>query len=75
MFDISSSIGKMLITFGVIMIAVGIIFIFGSKIGIGRLPGDIAIRKGNFAFYFPIVTSILLSVILTIVLNIIKRFF
>lgn len=75
MFDISSSIGKMLITFGVIMIAVGIFFIFGSKIGIGRLPGDIAIRKGNFAFYFPIVTSILLSVILTIVLNIIKRFF
>jgi hypothetical protein len=73
--DFSSSIGKMLITIGVIMIVVGVIFIFGSRIGIGKLPGDIAIKKGNFAFYFPIVTSIVLSIILTIILNIIRRFF
>ncbi|HAG07901.1 MAG TPA: DUF2905 domain-containing protein, partial [Peptococcaceae bacterium] len=41
--------------------------------GIGRLPGDIVIRKGNFTFYFPLVTSIILSIVLTLLLNVLFR--
>ena len=48
-----------------------------AKLGIplGRLPGDIHIQNGNFSFYFPLVSSILISIVLTILLNIIIRLF
>ncbi|MCX8084437.1 MAG: DUF2905 domain-containing protein [Calditerrivibrio sp.] len=62
--------GKILITIGVLLIIVGLFFHFGEKIGLGRLPGDINIKKDNFSFHFPIVTSIIISIILTILLNI-----
>lgn len=61
-----SALGKILIFFGIIMIVVGGLLLFGSKIPfIGRLPGDIAIQKKNFSFYFPITTSIIISIILS----------
>lgn len=63
----------MLITLGLGIAIVGIVLYFGEKIGIGRLPGDIYIRKGNFSFYFPIVTSILASILLTLILSFIKK--
>ncbi|MBA4537172.1 DUF2905 domain-containing protein [Bacillus aquiflavi] len=59
------------------MIIGGIIFLIGflmQFINIGKLPGDIVIKKGNTTFYFPIVTSILLSVILSVVLYFFSRF-
>jgi hypothetical protein len=60
-------LGKMLILLGVFIILVGLFLLFGEKIPwVGRLPGDIIIRKKNFTFYFPIVTSILISIILTL---------
>ncbi|MDI3540895.1 hypothetical protein H0A61_02365 [Koleobacter methoxysyntrophicus] len=62
------SFGKIFITIGIAFIIIGILFFLGSRIGIGRLPGDIYIRKGNFTFYFPIVTSILISIILSLLL-------
>ncbi|ADR17946.1 DUF2905 domain-containing protein [Calditerrivibrio nitroreducens] len=68
-----SGIGKILIFFGLIMIAAGIFLYFGEKFGLGKLPGDIYYKKGDFTFYFPIVTSIVISIILTIVLNIFFR--
>lgn len=69
-----SSFGKMIILIGVILLAVGIFITFAGKIlPLGRLPGDIFVRKGNFTFYFPIVTSILLSIILTLVLKFLGR--
>lgn len=61
----------------VIMMIGGIIFIIGffmQFINLGRLPGDIVIKKGNTTFYFPIITSILLSVILSAIFYIIGRF-
>ncbi|MBU0579994.1 MAG: DUF2905 domain-containing protein [Candidatus Margulisbacteria bacterium] len=62
--------GKMLIIFGVILIIVGGALIIGPKIPfLGRLPGDIYIKKDNFTFIFPITTMVLLSVILTIIVN------
>ncbi len=52
------SMGKMLIILGVILIVIGLAFTYGPKIPwLGRLPGDISIKKDNFSFYFPITTS------------------
>ena len=60
--------GKMLIVVGLIFVGAGILFLFADRLPlrIGRLPGDIAYRRGNFTFYFPWVTSILISVVLTL---------
>ncbi|HOJ92963.1 MAG TPA: DUF2905 domain-containing protein [Dictyoglomaceae bacterium] len=69
-----SFMGKWLILFGIILIILGLIFLFIEKIPfLGKLPGDIKIERKNFVFYFPLTTSILLSLILTIILNIIIR--
>lgn len=66
--------GKILVVFGIIMIVVGGLFMFGSKIPfIGRLPGDIIIQKKNFSFYFPITTSIIISIILSIIMWLLGR--
>ena len=69
----NSEFGKILITFGVILVIVGLIFTIGEKFGIGRLFGDIYYKKDNFSFYFPITTSIIISIILTILLNLFFR--
>ncbi len=67
-------IGKNLIFFGLLLIILGVFLILFDKFPyIGKLPGDIYIKKGNFTFYFPLVTSILLSIILTLILNLIIR--
>ncbi len=67
------NIGKMIIGIGIVTIIVGLALMLGGKIGLGRLPGDILIRRGNFTFYFPLVTGIIISIILTIILNLIFR--
>ncbi|NPV72944.1 MAG: DUF2905 domain-containing protein [Pelotomaculum sp.] len=68
------SLGKMLLFFGILLAATGGLMLVGGRLfGLGRLPGDIFIQKGNFSFYFPLVTCIILSVLLTIVLNLIRR--
>ena len=69
-----SAFGKILIFFGIIMIVVGGLFLFSSKIPfIGRLPGDIAIQKKNFSFYFPITTGIIISIILSFIMWLFSR--
>jgi len=69
-----NGIGKSLIVFGLLLIAIGVIFLFGCKIGwFGRLPGDILIEKKNFTFYFPVATSILLSIIIWVILYFLGR--
>jgi hypothetical protein len=68
------TIGKILITIGVIFIALGLLVFLGTKIPLlGKIPGDIFIQKGNFTFFFPLVTCLLISVILTVVINVIFR--
>ncbi|MCX5720005.1 MAG: DUF2905 domain-containing protein [Nitrospirae bacterium] len=67
-------IGKFLIIFGIIIVAVGVLLLISGKIPwIGRLPGDIMIHKKNFTFYFPLATSILISVVLTFLFWLISR--
>ncbi len=62
--------GKLLIFLGVILIVAGLFISF-----VGRLPGDIYIKKENFTFYFPITTSIVLSIVLSLLLYLFSRFF
>jgi hypothetical protein len=67
-------LGKMLILLGVFIILVGLFLLFGEKIPwVGRLPGDIIIRKKNFTFYFPIVTSIIISIVLTLLFALFRK--
>ncbi len=69
-----SGIGKLLMIFGAIMLIVGALIWLGGKIpGIGRLPGDIFIKRGNFSFYFPIVTCIIISIILSLIFSLFGR--
>ena len=61
-------LGKVLIIIGGIIIVIGLLMMFGNKIPyIGRLPGDVIIRKKNFTFYFPITTLIILNLILLLI--------
>ena len=67
-------LGKTLIVFGLVLVAVGIVLSFAPKIPwLGRLPGDIYILRGNFTFYSPLTTCILLSLIITLVLYLFRR--
>jgi hypothetical protein len=71
MFD---SMAKLLILMGAILIIIGGVFLLAPKLPfLGRLPGDIAFRRGNWSFYFPLTTSILLSLLLTVLFNLFGR--
>ena len=68
------ALGKMLILLGVFIILIGLLLLVGEKIPwIGRLPGDILIKKEKFTFYFPIATSILISIILTLLFTLFRK--
>jgi hypothetical protein len=69
------SIGRSLIALGIVILALGLIFTLGEKLPIrfGRLPGDIVIRGKNSAFYFPLVTCLLVSVVLSFVMWLFNR--
>jgi hypothetical protein len=69
-----ADIGRTLLVLGAVLLVLGLLLTFGSRIpGLGRLPGDIVYRKGNFTFYFPLVTSLLLSLLLTAALAFFRR--
>jgi Protein of unknown function (DUF2905) len=68
--------GKVLITIGFVFVVVGTLLLFSDRLPflrIGRLPGDVIYRRGNFTFYFPIVTSIVISLILTLLFYVFGR--
>ncbi|WP_096201434.1 DUF2905 domain-containing protein [Bacillus sp. FJAT-45350] len=70
-----SSIPKIFITVGILLIVIGLLWQVGGKyLSLGKLPGDIIIKKEHSTFYFPIVTSIIISVILSLLFFIIGRF-
>jgi DUF2905 family protein len=74
MTDGMAELGRMLIVLGVVIAAVGLLLVLVGRLPwLGRLPGDIAIQRGNWSFYFPLGTSILLSVTLTLLLWLIGR--
>jgi uncharacterized protein HemY len=64
-------LGKYLIVIGLVIAGIGMLITLG--VPIGRLPGDISYRRGNFSFHFPIVTSIVVSIILTLLFSFFRR--
>jgi hypothetical protein len=69
-----NEIAKFLIVIGCVLLLAGVVLLFLGKIpGVGKLPGDIIIRKENFTFYFPLATCILLSLILSVIFHFINR--
>ena len=69
-----NDIGKILVGFGLLIAFAGVVLVLVGRVPwIGRLPGDIHIQRGNFIFYFPLATSLLLSVVLTLLLYVIGR--
>lgn len=66
-------LGRLLILLGAILLAAGLLFTFAGRVGLGKLPGDIVYRRGNFTFFFPLMTSILLSIVLSLLLWFFRR--
>ncbi len=70
-----AGIGKILLIFGGVIIVIGLLLVFSQHIPfLGKLPGDIFIKKDNFSFYFPIVTFLIISIVLTIIINVVIHF-
>jgi hypothetical protein len=65
--------GKTLIVIGAALIAVGVLWLAGSRLGLGHLPGDIVIERENFRLYLPLGTCLLISAILSAVLWLLGR--
>ena len=66
-------LGRLLMVLGGVLLLVGIALTAFGRLGLGRLPGDLVYRRGNFTFYFPLMTSILLSVVLSLLLWFFRR--
>jgi hypothetical protein len=64
-------VGKLLVLAGLVITVLGLLVMLG--IPFGRLPGDIVVRRGHFAFYFPLATSIILSILLTLLFALFRR--
>ena len=70
----TQELGRTLVIFGLAVVAVGALVMLAGKVPfVGKLPGDIVVRKGNFTLYAPIMTGIILSLVLTVVLNLWAR--
>lgn len=70
-----TGLGKLLIFLGMAIVAFGVLMLLleSAPFGLGRLPGDIVWRRGNFTFFFPLASSLLLSLVLTLVFNLLLR--
>jgi hypothetical protein len=64
-------VGKFLVVIGLVVAGLGVLIMLGLPLG--RLPGDIAVRRGSFSFYFPLTTSIVLSIVLTLLFALFRR--
>ena len=65
------TVGKTLVVLGLVIAALGLVMMFG--VPLFRLPGDIVVKRGNFSFYFPLATSIILSILLTLLFALFRR--
>ena len=65
--------GRFLIVLGLAILLVGLLWPYLSRIGLGRLPGDIVIERDNMTFYFPLMTCLLLSIVFSLILWVVRR--
>jgi hypothetical protein len=66
-------IRRILIVAGIVLLAAGLLWPLITRLGLGRLPGDVVVERQNFRFYFPLVTSILVSIVLTALFWLFRR--
>jgi len=66
-------VSRFLIELGLVLLLIGFVWPLLSKIGLGRLPGDIVVERENFTFHFPLMTSIVVSILLSLVLWFLNR--
>jgi hypothetical protein len=64
---------KWLVALGIVLLVAGLAWPLLAKLGLGKLPGDIVVKREGFSFYFPITTSIIVSLVLTLILWIFRR--
>jgi Protein of unknown function (DUF2905) len=64
---------RFLIVLGLLILMAGLLWPYLSQIGLGRLPGDIVIKRNNVTFYFPLMTCLLLSVLFSLILWVVNR--
>jgi hypothetical protein len=64
---------KWLITLGILLVVLGVVWPLVVKLGLGHLPGDITIERKGYTFYFPVTTSIVVSIVISVVLWILRR--
>jgi uncharacterized protein HemY len=72
-----TELGKILLVFGVVMVVLGAILLVAGNLSgkvpwLGRLPGDIYVERGNFRFYFPLATCVLISIVLTLLVSLFR---
>lgn len=68
-----NDLSRVLVTLGIILVVVGLLVPYLGKLGLGRLPGDIAVEKENVRFYFPLTTSIIISLVVTLLIWLFRR--
>jgi Protein of unknown function (DUF2905) len=66
-------VGRWLILFGIVLVLLGIAWPWITKLGLGRLPGDLRIEREGFSFYFPITTSLIVSIAISLLLWLFRR--
>ena len=73
--DLMQEVGRFVVIIGVLLVVAGVIlWRFPSLFGwMGKLPGDISVQKGNFSFYFPVVTCIIVSIVVTLLSWLFRR--
>ena len=65
--------GRIIIGLGLALVVVGLVFVLGGRLGLGHLPGDFTLRRGQWTFAFPLATGIIASIVLTVILNLLLR--
>lgn len=71
-------LGKLLLGFGALMVLLGLVLLVAGNLSgkvpwLGRLPGDMHIQRGNWTFYFPLVTCLVISIVLTLLFSLFGR--
>ena len=66
------AMGKLLLVVGVLLVGVGLVWMLGERLGLGRLPGDFVIERGNTRIYIPLMTGLIVSAVLSLIFWLIK---
>jgi len=67
------TVARILIATAIALALIGGALLLAAKLGLGRLPGDVVVRRGNFTFYAPVGLMVILSLVLTLVLSLLRR--